>query len=159
MNTKTKLREIAQEIELAAEPAMVFSILHTPSAICLWWTASQAIVIAHRGGLWVATWGPNNDRPDYITAATIDVFEPPYRLVLNRFRYHSSSEPLPFQADFTVEFTLKPVKGGTLLRVLQSGFPMDAAADNYFAACRQGWRNTFENIKRFVAPRASPHPA
>jgi uncharacterized protein YndB with AHSA1/START domain len=150
MNTNASVREIVQDIELPVEKATVFSLLVTPSAICSWWGASQAIVIPEQGGLWIATWGSNNDRPDYITAAQIGVFNPPSRLVLTNFKYHSSSGPLPFKAEFAVEFALLPADNGSLLTVVQSGFPLDAVADAHLAACQKGWKATFDGIKRFL---------
>ena len=34
------------------------------------------MVIAEPGGVWMATWGGGEDDPEYVSAATIEVFEP-----------------------------------------------------------------------------------
>lgn len=141
------------QIELAAPPERVFALLHTPSAIRGWWGAARAIVIAKPGGVWVATWGADEDAPDYIAAARMPLFDPPHRLVLADFHYYAKSGPLPFQAQFTMEFTVEPRPGGCVLRVVQDGFPTDRAADAFYAACEVGWRNTFEGIRRYLQQR------
>jgi len=146
MNT----RKITHEIELPASPDRVFTILHTPSAIRSWWSAARAIVLAEEGGLWMATWGEHEDDPDYITAATIKIFDPPRRLLLTVFKYRAKSGPLPFKLETTTEFTVEARTNGALLRVIQDGFPADRIADEFYAACEVGWRNTFEGIKMYL---------
>ncbi len=32
----------------------------------------------------------------------------------------------------------------------QSGFPVDPAADEFYAACEQGWRDTLEGLRRHL---------
>jgi uncharacterized protein YndB with AHSA1/START domain len=142
-------RKHVHQIELAVAPEGVFAILHTPSAIRNWWFANRAIVMAQEGGTWAAAWGENEDDPDYITTATIKVFDPPSRLVLSDFKYYSKEEPLPFDANFETEFTVIPAADGSILQVSQDGFPEDAVADKFYAACEKGWRDTFESIRRY----------
>jgi len=98
----------------------------------------------------MAAWGENEDAPDYITAATIKVFDPPRRLVLGDFRYYARSGPLPFEADFNTEFSVRPNAEGTLLRVVQDGFPVESVADDFYAGCERGWRDTFTGIRRYL---------
>lgn len=141
------------EILLPAAPEEVFSLLITPSAIRGWWGASRVIVMAEPDGTWAAAWGENENDPDYITVATMSVFDPPRRVVFSDYRYRSKSGPLPFQADFTTEFVVEQRDGGSLLRVTQDGFPCDAVADEFYAACEKGWHDTFENIRRFIGGR------
>jgi hypothetical protein len=55
--------------------------------------------------------------------------------------------------DLTAEFTVTPTEGGSLLQVTQNGFPSDPIADNFYASCDKGWRDTFQSINRFFADR------
>jgi uncharacterized protein YndB with AHSA1/START domain len=144
-------RRHVHEIELPASPERVFALLHTPSAIRGWWSASRAIVLAKEGGTWAATWGESEDQPDYITVARIAAFDPPRRLVLTDYHYQAKEGPLPFQADFVTEFTVIPRPQGCTLRVSQDGFPTDSVADAFYAGCEVGWKNTFEGVRRFLA--------
>jgi uncharacterized protein YndB with AHSA1/START domain len=147
-------RSHTHEIRLLEPPEAVFAILHTPSAIRGWWSASRAIVLPQTDGFWAATWGADEDKPDYVGSYRIAVFDPPRRLVLTDAKYYSKDGRLPFEAMFVVEFTVEPrPEGGSLLRVVQDGFPTDTAADTFFAACKTGWRNTFAGIEAHLATR------
>lgn len=145
-----KTRSHKHEIELAAPPEKVFSLLHTPSSIRAWWGASQAMVVPQEGGLWAATWGSEDD-PDHVSAYKIRVFAPPRLLVLADAYYYAKTGPLPFKAKFLIAFTVEPHPQGSLLRVEQDGFPKDAAAHAFYAACEKGWRDTFEAVRKYVA--------
>jgi len=143
-------RKHVHEENFAASPNQLFALLHTPSAIRDWWSASRAIVIPEVGGTWAATWGEQEDEPDYAAAATILHFEAPRRMVLGNYQYHAKAGKLPFEADFVTEFLIIPLTDGTILRVTQDGFPMGEAADAHLAGCVQGWKDTFQGIRRFL---------
>ncbi len=134
-------------------PERLFALLHTPSAICEWWSAARAVVIPEEGGLWVAAWGADEDAPDYVTGATIRAFEPPNRMVLDEYRYWAESGPLPFEAEFVTEFAVASHPQGALLRVTQDGFPTGPEGDAFYAACEVGWRATFAGIRRYCGDR------
>jgi len=143
-------RQHVHEEVFPAPVERVFALLHTPSAIRAWWGAARAIVIAREGGLWSAAWGADEDAPDYITTATLRVFDPPRRLAFADYRYFAKTGPLPFRAEFVTEFTVTPHGEGAVLRVVQDGFPCDSAADEFYAACERGWKETFAGIRRFL---------
>jgi uncharacterized protein YndB with AHSA1/START domain len=145
------MRSISRQLELPLDAERAFALLHTPSAIRGWWSAARAIVAARPGGLWVAAWGDDEDAPDYVTAARILVWEPPRRLRLGEFKYFTrDGAGLPFTADLETEFSVRPVAGGSVLRVQQTGFPDDAVADAFFASCEQGWTATLDGVRRHV---------
>lgn len=131
-------RQHEREIWLSADPKRVFSLLIMPSAIRTWWCASRAIVIPQQGGVWVAAWGSAEDDPDYIFAGVIEEFDPPRCLVLGEQRYLAKSGPLPFEARFRTTFTVEQAKGGSVLKVVQDGFPADAVADEFYVSCEKG---------------------
>lgn len=134
----------------AAPCERVFALLHTPSAIRNWWSAARAIVLPAPGGIWAATWGEREDDPDYISAATLVVFEPPRCLAMANMKYHAKAGSLPFEANFQTEFTVAPHDDGCTLTVVQDGFPADPVADAFYAACEVGWENTFAGIRRYL---------
>jgi uncharacterized protein YndB with AHSA1/START domain len=109
------------------------------------------VVVARRGGLWVATWGPLEDDPEYTTASRILVWDPPHRLRLGQFEYFTRDGNAPsFISSLETEFSVRARGGGSVLRVDQTGFPMEQEADAFFAACEQGWAATFQGIARYV---------
>lgn len=147
-------KHIHEEI-LPASPETVFAMLHTPSAIREWWSADRALVVAEAGGVWMAAWGPDEDDPDYATAAKIAEFEPPRRLVFTDYRYAAKNGKLPFDADFETEFLVTPHEDGAVLRVTQDGFPAGPEADAFYEGCRTGWENTFAGIRAYLKRRTS----
>ena len=147
-------RSVTDSIELPHPPKTVFEWLVTPSAICDWWQASRALVVAEPDGYWMAAWGTSPDTPDFVTAARLDVYEPPRRLRLGQTRYTTAAGPLPFPMHMTIEFSLEAVPSGTRLSVVQAGFPTDPAADPFYQGCVQGWRDTFASMARFAASQA-----
>jgi uncharacterized protein YndB with AHSA1/START domain len=151
-----KTRKHVHEEVFPASPERLFALLHTPSAIRQWWGVARAVVLAHPGGTWAAAWGEAEDEPDYITVATIREFEPPRRMVLTDYRYRAKSGPLPFAAEFVTEFAVTPHAEGAVLRVTQDGFPAGPEADQFYAGCETGWRNTFAGIRRYLAETPAP---
>jgi uncharacterized protein YndB with AHSA1/START domain len=150
-------RSHTHEEVFAATPERLFALLHTPSAIREWWGAARVIVFPEADGVWVAAWG-DEDQPDYITAARIRVFDPPRRLVLDDYRYVAKSGPLPFEAEFVTEFTVELHPQGALLRAVQDGFPCESVADEFYAACERGWKETFAGIRKYLTAQWVPRP-
>ena len=147
MSTRTLIHEETFD----APVDEVFNLLITPSAIRSWWGASRAVVLAEEGGTWAAAWGDDEDNPDYMTVTRIENFNPPTGMDQTDYRYHSKEGPLPFEASFVTRFRCTPTKSGTTLRVEQEGFP--EAHEEFYQGCVQGWHDTFEGIRRFLASR------
>jgi uncharacterized protein YndB with AHSA1/START domain len=138
------------EIDLASSPRRTFDALVRPSAIRVWWSAARVIVVPRAGGVWAAAWGEEENAPEYVTTAIIRVWDPPRRLLLGDYDYLAASGPLPFEADFTTEFEVLPDESGSRLRVTQAGFPADPVADEFYAACEGGWRDTLESLRLYL---------
>ncbi len=146
MSTRTHMHEEVFPVDSTT----LFRVLHTPSAVRCWWGAASVIIVPEVGGKFVAAWGANEDAPDYVTVATISVFEPESRIVMVDHYYTGKDGPLPFKADFVVEFVVEPHSSGALLRVIQSGFPGGPEADAHYAACETGWKDTFAGIRDYL---------
>ncbi len=144
METRKHIHE--ENFSVAAEK--MFEILIIPSAIRKWWGASRAIVLAEKNGVWAAEWG-EEDNPDYISAFTIAEYEPPKRILFNDSKYFSKDGALPFDANLTAEFIVEAKESGCSLKVIQDGFPCDDSADEFYAACEIGWRETFKGIREY----------
>lgn len=139
------------DVELPVSPERAFALLVTPSDVRAWWSASRVIVLPKAGGTWCATWGDDEDAPDYVTTAHIAVYDPPRRLALDDYRYASKDGDLPFDAEFRTTFDVEPLPdGGARVRVTQDGFPSDPIADDFFAGCEVGWRDTFAQMKAYA---------
>jgi uncharacterized protein YndB with AHSA1/START domain len=147
METRSHIHE--EFFDASAE--QMFDLLITPSAIREWWGASRAIVLPHKGGIWTAAWG-DEDNPDYVSTATLVEFDPPRKLAMKYGKYYSKTGPLPFEfsEDALTTFRIEPKDNDCALRVEQSGFPCDPVADDFYAACETGWKNTFEGIRKYL---------
>lgn len=144
-------RSHSRSLELPLSPSETFALLVSPSSIRGWWGAARAIVQPREGGIWAVAWGTSEDDPDYVTGARISVFDPPKRLRLSGFSYSARGGRLPFPSDLlSTEFSVVPARRGSLLTVVQSGFPDDARADDFYAGCERGWQATFEGILRYA---------
>jgi hypothetical protein len=150
------MRSISCQLELPLAAHATFALLHTPSAIRVWWSAARAIVAARAGGVWVAAWGDDEDAPEYTTAARILVWDPPHTLRLGQFEYFTrDGGELPFIAALETEFVVREADAGSVLEVRQTGFPEDAVADAFFAACERGWSATLEGIRHYAAEQSA----
>ena len=145
---ETRKHQVSREFEQSA--STLFAALITPSQIRGWWSVSRAIVIPKTGGIWCATWGDDEDAPDYISSAMIKVFEPDCRLVLGDYQYASPEGGLPFEADFETTFEVEPLGQGSRLTVTQAGFPADPIADEYYAGCETGWQRSLDGLEAFL---------
>lgn len=141
-------RQIKQTYRIQRSTEDVFDALLTPSQICTWWFAQSAIIIPEKNGLYAISWGEDIDNPDYISIATISELIRPEKLVLSDFRYHSKEGDLPFDADFGNTFILEKEPNGTTITVIQTGFPDENLADEFYQACNQGWQDTMQSLKR-----------
>ena len=139
------------QIDLPVSADEAFAALITPSAIRTWWSASKAIVVPEKGGMWMATWGEDEDAPEYISGVTLSVFEPPRRLVMSNMKYIAHTGRLPFEADLPVEFTIQPAESGCTIHVNQTGFPDDPIADEHYRRCEVGWEETLASLKAFLS--------
>ncbi len=79
METKTHVDEATFDSSVDR----VFALLHTPSAIRQWWGAARAIVVPEPWWTLGGRVGHQRDAPEYVTSATMSVFDPPRRLVLS----------------------------------------------------------------------------
>ncbi len=148
--TEAATRRLEAEIDLAARPERVFDALVTPSAVRDWWAAARVVVVPRRGGVWAAAWGAEEDDPDYVTTAVMSEFERPRRLTLTDYDYRAKGGPAPFAGEIVTRFEITPADYGAHLRVTQTGFPADSSADEFYEACRKGWRDTLEGLRRHL---------
>ncbi|MDN5200734.1 SRPBCC domain-containing protein [Fulvivirgaceae bacterium BMA10] len=143
-------RSITKELIVHGNIHRVFKALITPSLITKWWFANTAIVLPEENGIYAVSWGVNEDDPDYVSVATIQEIDQPYRLTLVDFKYQSREGKLPFEADLPVEFTLEDLGNNTKLTLIQHGFPDDDVADEFYKGCVKGWNDTLVSFKNVV---------
>ncbi|MFS1301151.1 SRPBCC domain-containing protein [Streptosporangium longisporum] len=97
------------------------------------------------GGRQTAVWGPDRDTL-FRETQTFMVIDPPKRLVTES----TGSSPDGTTMTTTVEVTFEEHEKGTLLTVVQSGFP-DAETRDFFS--RHAWVGAFDRIEAYLLRR------
>ena len=143
-------RIIKDSIKINAEISDVFESLITPSQILKWWGATTAIVLPENDGIYAVTWGSDIDDPDYRSISTIKEIIEPSKLHLVYGKYSSKFNSLPFEASLEVIFTLEQADDETDIQVIQTGIPIDPIADEFYAGCVKGWRDTLSSFKKTI---------
>jgi len=143
-------RSVKEEIEINASCQSIFDALVTPSAIQKYWGVHSVIIIPEENGILCMTWGDDFDNPNYVTVSRIEEIEPPNKLVLKYENYKSGNNSLPFDAKMKVHYKISTHQKTSILSVIQSGFPDDPKADDYFQGCIEGWKRTLASIKLFI---------
>lgn len=119
--------DIRLERSLRVAPEVAFHHWADAEARCNWYRGDEDdwVVEAETdlrvGGRFVVRWGPTTDDA-YQEDGTFEVVEPPNRLVYtSRFTPRTVEEGAPFELRVTVTFDADG--GGTLLRLIESGYP------------------------------------
>ena len=118
--------DIVREVHIAAPPVEVFPFFTDPSKMIMW-KAVDATLDPRPGGIFrIDVTGRDVARGEYVE------IDPPRRVVFT-FGWESDSSPVP-PGSTTVEITLTPEGGGTLLRLVHHGVP-----DEIRAGSTDGW--------------------
>lgn len=133
-------RAIRVAVEIAASPDAVWKALTDPTELARWFPL-EATVTPGRGGRVRWSWGD-----PIVAESTVQTWEPDQRLVLveqTMLGEHVSPGEKATAAGRVMEFTLESREGGTILRLVHSGFSSDADWENELHdGVRRGW--TFE---------------
>ncbi len=126
--TETRQHEITIEIDVPVE--QVWAAITEADEIIRWFAPEAKVTPGVGGEMWIS-WGPGMDGTSKIT-----VWEPNKHL----------------QAGFgavpqVVDYYLKAKEGKTVLRLVHSGFGMDAKFDNEYESTKKGWGLFFKIMK------------
>lgn len=141
-----RTRGYAHRIDVRADVKGLWTALTTVRQLGLW-CSPGAQISARPGGSFRAS-------VDRVTEseAHIDVFEPPRRMRL----IHLPSPSLPpAEVAIVDDFMLDAAAGGTVLRLLGSGFPLDPAWDEIYLLRRTSWERALARLKMLVEREAA----
>ncbi|PZC49566.1 MAG: putative conserved protein YndB, AHSA1/START domain [Chloroflexi bacterium] len=128
------LTEIERELDIAASPETVFSLL-TDSREQIRWMGTEASLEPYAGGLYRVNCTGN----DVALGEFVEVV--PYSRVVFTFGWEGPDKPVP-PGSSTVEITLTPTDAGTHLHFLHRGLPTPAAEQ-----FGQGWDHFLERLQ------------
>lgn len=139
--TRERTRETRSaegEIEIDAPAEVVWRALTEARELERWFPLEARVEPGEGGTIWLS-W-----RNEYEGEQEILAWDPP-RHLRTAWRMHQSDEP-PQVTDYTVE-----TRGGkTVVRVVTSGFPVDAAWDEWVQATIDGWRFELRSLKEYL---------
>lgn len=97
----------------------------------------------------MATWGEQEDHPDYICGYRLDVCDRPSRLVFADPVYYARDGQTPEgMENARVEFSIVESGKNARLEVVQTGLPADAP--EHCEGCKKGWETTLKQLKDFL---------
>ena len=144
------MRSLQYREVFRCSPEKLFATLHTPSLIRVWWEASNVIIIPEPNGAFAATWGGEEDNPEYAATAVLSTYDPPHRSVMSDARYYAKAGALGFEGDYVIEFRVIAHDEGALLWLTHSGIPSIPEADEYYAGCETGWQQCIANLHKLL---------
>ena len=145
----TDTLELRQARVLPATPEQVFDAYTDAEKQKIWFSILdeepgivEIEVDLRVGGQQTAAWGPDRDSL-FRETQTFLVIDRPHRLVTES----SGSSPDGMTMTTRIEVTFEAVDGGTLMSVVQSGFPTVEVRD-FFA--EMAWAGAFDRIEAFL---------
>jgi uncharacterized protein YndB with AHSA1/START domain len=130
MNDKANTRSITMEFDLPHAPVKVWRALTEPELLAKWLMPTDMRLAVGQSFTFKM---PPTQGWDGVVNCEIEEIE-----LHKRLRYSWGSLGL----DTVITWTLAPTsKGGTLLRLEQSGFPTDKGQLPYFEGAKMGWQN------------------
>ncbi len=140
-----RTRGFAHRIDIAAQPAQVWTVLCGPTLLSLW-LGNDAKIKPLRGGTLVATVAPGLMRE-----AMIDVFDPPRRL---RLIYLPPAELAGLDGTVVEDIMLEGEGENTIVRLLCSGVPETTEWSPHFTKVRATTERALARLKVLVEQRA-----
>jgi uncharacterized protein YndB with AHSA1/START domain len=145
MPEATGTEAIVREVQIDASPETVFGFFTEPDKITRW-LAESATVDPRPGGINHQTHSGGEERrgsPYYMRGEFVEV-APPSRVV---FTWGFENEDVPVKpGESTVEVTLEPSGGGTLLRLVHRDLPASEIASH-----TEGWTELLARLADLVS--------
>lgn len=133
---RVEKRTIRLQVFLAASPRKVFSAVSDPQLLTSW-LLDEARISPHKGGAYSFTW---KDGPTH--TGTVLEFVRGKRLALT-WQWPGMEKLLVTKLKLSVE----PRKGGTVVKLVHSGFPRQERWMDLYSGGIQGWMYFLMNLK------------
>jgi uncharacterized protein YndB with AHSA1/START domain len=138
----TEVRSTDMTIEIAAPPEVVWKALTDARELMRWFAPEAGVTPGVGGAIWLRWEGV------YDGSSRIEVWDPPRHL---RAQFPAAgaigeSNPLPIMTDYHLEAK----GGGTVLRIVSSGFGKNAEWDEMYDGVRTGWMVEASSLRLYV---------
>ncbi len=135
--------------QLPATPEEVFDAYTDPEKQKIWFSILdeepgivEITVDLRVGGLWDSTWGPDRDTLFHEVQTFLEI-DRPHRLVTES----TGSDPSGTSMTTRVVATFEPTDAGTLMTVVQTGFPTPEVRDFFQTTA---WEGAFDRIEAYL---------
>ena len=129
-------RAVEQEIEIGAPVAAVWKALTDAEELMRWFPPEARVTPGKGGSIWMR-WADHYD-----AESEIEIWEPE--------RHLRSRFPAEGSADLATDYYLAGRGGGTVLRVVTSGFGPGAEWDEFFAGVMNGWKFELRSLRHYL---------
>lgn len=137
--TEEGVRSLQKEVRVAAPPEVVWKAISEGEELKRWFPLDARITPGDGEGsarLWIS-FGPGVEGE-----APLHAYDAP--------RHLGWTEGHPGSRQITVDFYLEPVEGGTVVRLVQSGFGPEADWDEYYEAVSGGWSYFLLHLRHYI---------
>lgn len=147
--TPTDARTVTEEIVIASPVDSVWRALTEANELTNWFPTQAGVEPGEGGKIWLA-W-----EEQFRWDLTIEAWEPGKHL---RATYVQDQPRAPGEAAATaakpvkiaMDFYLEAKDGGTIVRVVHSGFGRDASWDNEYYGVLRGWRYELRSLQHYL---------
>ena len=137
-------RAFQMEIAIDAPPEAVWRALTDAEELVRWFPLEARVTPGPGGSIWLS-WGPPFEGTN-----RIEIWEPGRRLRMldDSFTHREGAVPL------AVDFQLEPAGGGTVLRLVHSGFGRGADWDQEYDSISRGWTFELRGLRHYLERHA-----
>jgi len=157
----SRTRKVEKQIRISAPAGAVWNALTDAEELMRWFPLDARVDPGEGGSIWYS-WGPPFEGEN-----SIDVWDPPRQLRLRDRAIGSHREkenPKGATSDLSenaepklqlaIEFTIDTEGGGTVLRLVHSGFGVDADWDEEYEGVSRGWDTELLGLKHYLERHA-----
>jgi uncharacterized protein YndB with AHSA1/START domain len=137
-------RTVEDEIEIAAPVEAVWRALTEAEELARWFP-TEAQVTPGVGGEIRLVWGDM-----FAWDQHIHIWEPGEHLRTTYVMSPSDADPEAEPLEIAIDFHLEAKAGGTVLRVVHSGFGSDAPWDKEYHGVMRGWRYELQSLQHYL---------
>jgi uncharacterized protein YndB with AHSA1/START domain len=133
-----RTRSAEGRVEIEADPERVWQALTAAEELERWFPLDARVKPGEGGTIWMS-W-----RNEFSGEMQILSWDPP-RHLRTAWSFHAADQP-----GQVTDYTLEGEGGRTIVRVVTSGFPLDASWDGWVEGTRRGWAFELRSLKHYL---------
>jgi uncharacterized protein YndB with AHSA1/START domain len=139
---ETGTRSAAGEIAIDASPDRVWRALTDAEELMKWFPLDARVEPGPDGSIFMS-W-----KNEFASTVEIEIWNPPHHLRTG-WSFHEGDHPAQ-----VTDYRIEASGGSTLVRVVTSGFPLDASWDGWVEGTARGWAFELYSLKHYLERHA-----